>query len=385
MRAQAVFGLVLLAAVLGVGAKSLDLSAQLDLAAQMIQSGQATQALGVLLAHAPPKGDKEQAIQLRRRYHTLVGLAYLKLSQYPQAVEHLEQAARSGAPEPLIYVYLAQGYFRLGRYDRTLAAIEHAGEILDRYPALYEIKAQCLWHLQQEEAAFATLAKARQKFPTEPSFLRRQVFYLLEKQLYYPAAQLGLRYLQDHEGSVQDYAALGNALRLGGALELAAHVLEQGRLRYRRDTTLAKLLAHTYLAQGKPLAAAWILEQAAQFDPSLYADAAELYRRAGDFYRALYLNAQVPDVKAQRRQRVALLLALKRYDEALAMQRALARAGLLQEDAVRYALAYAAYRTGKLEQVETYLQAISDPQIFRQAAELRRLLQECEDQPWRCA
>jgi predicted Zn-dependent protease len=367
-----------------VGAKeSVDLSHALDLAAKRLQDGQAQGALSLLISQSPPTGEDEKSKKLSRRYHTLVGLAYLKLSQFPKALESLELALQAGPPEPLLYVYLAQTYFRLGRFQDTVAAIESAQAVVDQYPGLYEIKAQSLWQLHREEEAFATLDQARQKFPENLSFLRRQLAYLLEKRLYHQASALGLELLRLQD-SAQDYATLGNALRLQGELELATHVLEQGRLRHPQDLTLAKLLAHTYLAREMPLAAAWILEQAAQFDANLYADAAELYRRAKDYTRALFLNAQVPEVKAQRRQRVALLLALERYDEVLAMHRALDRVGLLAEDAVRYTLAYAAYRAGRPKLVEGYLDAISDPQIFRQAAELRRLLKECADQPWRC-
>lgn len=385
MHRQAALLILLLVMARGTGAKSLDLPTLLDQAAKMLQDSQPSRALAVLLSQPPPEGEAEKLLKLRRRYHTLAGLAYLKLSQYPKALEHLEKASAEGQPEPVLFVYLAQGYFHLQRYQDTLKAIDNAKAVLDQYPALYEIKAQCLWQLHQEEAAFETLTQARQRFPGELSFLRRQVFYLLEKKLYHQAAELGLEYLKASQGSAQDYAAIGNALRLGGALLPASTVLEQGRLRYPQDPTLAKLLAHVYLSRQMPQAAAWILEQAARFDPSLYSDAAECYRRAGAYYQALYLNAQVLEVKTQRRQRLALLLALRRYEEALAMERPLARAGLLKEDAVRYALAYAAYRAGRLGLVETYLDAISDPQIFRQAAELRRLLKECEDQPWRCA
>lgn len=384
MHPQRALLILLLVMASGTGAKSLDFPALLDQAAKMLHS-QPNQALGILLSQPLPEGNQKKIVKLRRRYHTVVGLAYLKLQQYPKALEHLEKALREGQAEPLLFVYLAQGYFHLQRYQDTLAAIENAKAVLDQYPALYAIKAQSLWQLHQEEAAFETLTQARQRFPAELSFLRRQVFYLLEKKLYHQAAELGLKYLTTSQSSAQDYAAIGNALRLGGALLPASTVLEQGRLRYPQDPTLAKLLAHVYLSRQMPQAAAWILEQAARFDPSLYSDAAECYRRAGLHYQALYLNAQVPEVKTQRRQRLALLLALKRYDEVLAMHQPLARAGLLEEDAVRYALAYAAYRAGKLALVETYLDAISDPQIFRQAAELRHLLKECKDQPWRCA
>ncbi len=48
-------------------------------------------------------------------------------------------------------------------------------------------------------------------------------------------------------------------------------------------------------------------------------------------------------------------------------------------------LAYAWYRLGQFERVEPHLQVLTRPELFRRATELRRLMQECADQPWACA
>ncbi|BCX82560.1 hypothetical protein MIT9_P2146 [Methylomarinovum caldicuralii] len=377
---------LLLAMLAGhVLAKPADPAAQLDLAARMVKDRHYTRALGILLKQSLPEGDSDKDVAFRRRYHTIAGLAYLGLQQYPKARDELLQALAEGEAEPLLYVYLAQVYYRLGDYAKTIEAIDQTGALLDKYPQLYEFKAQSQWKLKQEGDAWKTLAQARRKFPQDARFLKRQVYFLLDKKLYRQAAELGLAYLNQVQGDAKAYAALGNALLRGGEPSLASVVLEKGRLRHPDDPILAKLLAHSYIRRDMPLAAALVLEQAARLDPNLYADAAELYRRAGALYEALNLNGKIPDPKRKRRQRLAILLALKRYEEALAMQRPLRRIGLLQEDAVRYALAYAAFKAGRLTQTETLLQGIRDPKIFRQAAELRRLIQQCEQQPWRCA
>lgn len=365
--------------------KASDPGSELDLAALMVKDRHYTRALGILLRQTLPEGDGEKEIAFRRRYHTIAGLANLGMQQYPKARDHFKRAILEGEPDPLLYVYLAQVYYRLGDFSETIKAINHAGALLDQYPQLYEIKAQSYWKLQQEEAAWKTLEQARRKFPQDSRFLKRQVYFLLDKKLYRQAAFMGLTYLDLSQADAQAYGALGNALLRGEEPELAAKILEKGRLHFPDDTNLAKLLAHSYISRDMPMAAALILEQAGRLDPTFYADAAELYRRAGAFYEALMHNGAIPDSKVKRRQRLAILLALKRYEEALAMERPLKRIGLLQEESVRYALAYAAFQAGHLQKTEALLHGIRDPKIFRQAAELRRLIKECQQLPWRCA
>ncbi len=357
------------------------LAVQLDSAAALIKARRYDAGLAILLKQSPPEKKDDPKW---RRYHTLVGLAYFGLKQYPRARAHLERAAEGGE-DPLLFVYLAQVYHHLRDPEAALRAIDRAGKLVEKYPGLYEIKAQSLWELGKKSLAWAVLSEARARFPKQDRFLKRQIRWLLEQGLYVQAAEMGLAHLAALSDDPRDYAVLGNALRKAGRFGLAAQVLEQGRLRHPHSLVLAKLLAHVYLSQGKPLAAAGILEQAAYEDAKLYADAAEAYRRAGDFTHALYLNAQIPDTKVQRRQKVALLLALRRYEAVLAMARSLARSGLLAEDPIRYALAYAAYRAGRLKLAETYLGPIRDPKIFRQASELRRIVKECEQEPWHCS
>ena len=52
-----------------------------------------------------------------------------------------------------------------------------------------------------------------------------------------------------------------------------------------------------------------------------------------------------------------------------------ARLGLLDDDRVRYGLAYAWMQVGDLQRADRLLGGISDPAVFRQATELRRAMQ----------
>jgi hypothetical protein len=114
------------------------------------------------------------------------------------------------------------------------------------------------------------------------------------------------------------------------------------------------------------------------------AEAAELYRRAGQTYRALTLNGQLQDQAEKFRQRMALLLELQNFEQAAAMETPLYRVGLLEDEDLRYALAYAQFKIGAFDQAESNLSQLTRSDLFRKAAELRRAIQDCSEDAWKC-
>jgi thioredoxin-like negative regulator of GroEL len=211
------------------------------------------------------------------------------------------------------------------------------------------------------------------------------VFYLIDAGLYQQAADLGRTYLARAEARAADYAAIGTALRQSKSYDEALRFLESARLKFPDDGAIAKALAQTWLARGDVLAAAELLARQAEREPALLPEAAELMRRAGQGARALALNARVTDQSKKLKQRVGLLLQLRRYEQVAGMQDALYRVGLYADEDVRYALAYSHYKGGDFEAAEQHLSALTRPELFRKATELRRLMQDCADARWSCA
>lgn len=318
------------------------------------------------------------------RYYTLRGTAHLRRDEPEEAANMLRQAVATGQAEAVVYVYLAQVYFQMEQYRDVLKTLDQAGPELDRLSSVYHMRAQCHWLLGEYALALATLDAASQVFPGDSGFLRRKVFFLVELGLYQEASEQGRLYLQQSEGKREDYVALGNAMRAGGELDEAIRLLEQARLVFPDDSDVDKVLAHAYLDKGQINTAADIIYQASLLDSSLTSEAAELYRRAGRLQRALMLNGQIQDQPTKFRQRLALLLELKRYEQAASMDQDLRRIGLLEDQDILYALAYAVFMVGEFELAEARLQAITRPDLFRKAAELRSAMQDCAEESWKC-
>lgn len=362
----------------GFAAKTDDVN-YLDLAALMLRDGNLDRAV-IALDQVPLDAEDIDLL----RYYTLRGMAHLRRNEPELAAGSLEQAVAAGRAEPLVYIYLAQVYFQLERFRDVLNTFDAVTAEIENITSVYHMRAQCHWLLNEPALALATLDTADARFPEEPAFLRRKVFFLIELGLYREAALQGRNYLQRSEGKREDYIALGNALRAGGELDDASLLLETARLMYPGDVDVNKVLAHTYLERGQINSAAALIYEASLQDPSLISEASELYRRAGRADRALMLNGQITDQQVKLRQRLALLLELQRYEQAALMEKDLKRTGLIDDEDIRYALAYAVFKTGDFEGSEIHLQKLKRPDLFRKAAELRRAIQDCSGDRWKC-
>jgi len=351
----------------------------LTLAATLVRDGHNERALMAL-----QNVDLEQKDLDLIRYYTVLGLAQLGLNDLASAKVSLGEAIKQGQTEPVIFLYLSQAHYGLEEYQETITAIALAGDAIKTYPALLEMKAQSHWLLQQYSDAWQALLLGKRYFPDDHRFLRRQVFYAIERELYRLGAELGREYLKKSKARPEDYVAIGNALRISRQFDEAASILEIARLNYPTHSIITKVLAHNYLDQGMVNSAAAIMEQAAAYDATFINESAELYRRAGRLHRALALNARISDSAVKLKQRMAILLGLKQYEKIIGMEAALLRSGILNEEHIRYALAYAAFATGNFNLTRRHLEPIKDPELFKRAVELRRLIQECEEDSLKC-
>ncbi len=318
------------------------------------------------------------------RYYTLLGLAQLEQGHHVPASESLRTAIAKGQTDPVVYSYLAQSLYALKRWDGVVDALRKAGEAGRRAPALFLMRARAHWEMRERSRAVAVLSDGAAAFPGNAEIERAKLTYLIDLGLFQEVARLGTTYLGRPAATAEDCAVVAEGLRRSKQLEQATQVLEAARLRFPGETKLTVLLAHTYLDLGRPLAAAMLLEEASRKDSSLTLDAAELYQRAGRTHQALALNARVVDQKAKIKQRLSILIGQERYEEVASLEGRLSRLGLLADQNVRYALAYACFKTGQLDAAEAQLKHLTDAKLFQQALELRRAMQACRDAGWEC-
>lgn len=366
----------------------------LALAARLLRDGHADRAEGALR-----QVDRKQPKLDRRRFHTLRGLAALSQKHFAPAVAAFEAAIKAppppgevqekGAkaatgPDPSLLMYLAQSHFGQAHYAEALRALARAGQALDGEQATYLMRAQANWKLERPDAAIAALVAGAKRFPDEAQFIRTQVFYLVELGLFQRGTALGERYLARAEATAEDYIAVAEALRRGKQAERAGLLLEGAHLRFHGNPRILLALSHTYIDREQPLSAAILLEDAARLDAKYAIEAAEMYKRAGRLSRALSINARVDDQAAKFRQRLAILLEMERFELVGGMAPTLDRLGLLKDEQVRYALAYALYKVGDFKGAEGHLKRMTDVSLLDSANQLRQAMQACRADGWQC-
>lgn len=351
----------------------------LSVAEVLLRDGAVDRADAALAEVDPTAGGLDLA-----RYHTVRGLIASQRNDLPAAAAAFEQALAAGQTEPMVVIYLAQAYFAEEQWRKVVDTLARGGEPVLDVTAAWSMRAHAHWMLGERQQALDLLSRAADRFPANTTFTRRQVFYLIEVGLYQDAARVARAFLARGDVGADEYATVGSALRRARAFDEAKAILEAARLRFPAEPNLAKALAQVYLESGQMLAAAELLNQVALLDPALLPEAAELYRRAGYPMQALALNARIPDSTKKLKQRIGILAELRRYQQIAGMAGALERAGLLADEDVRYALAFAYFRGGDFERAEGHLSALTKPELFRKATELRRIMAECGDARWNC-
>jgi hypothetical protein len=128
-----------------------------------------------------------------------------------------------------------------------------------------------------------------------------------------------------------------------------------------------------------------LFEEAALLGPKYAFEAAELYKESGHPFRATGMNARVADQRAKTQQRLALLVDAEDFEAVSALEPKLSRLWLLEDPSVRYAIAYASFKTGQYQKAETHLRQISEPSLLESSLQLRKAIESCREAAWECA
>ena len=344
----------------------------LALAALLVRDGQWDRAQSVI--ESIPTDSEEANTAL---YFTTVGLLAMQKQQFKAAATAFESALKQtkeeeDAPEPsLLQLYLAQAWFAADEPIQSLNALDAAEDREKSTASGWIMRIQVERAAGLPEQAWTSAQSAETTFPNDLEIGALQVDILSAHGLFEPAQARCMSLIEHPDLTAEDAILLVGILREHRVLDAAAIVADLSRLRFPDDLNVWLSAAQVAMERGANAEAAHYLQNASTFEPSYAIQAAEAWRQAGKADRALYMNAQSGDSPEKARQRLALLLEAEEYARALSLEPRLSRHQLLSEDPIRYGLAYAHFQLGQIDDSETWLNGISDPQIFRQATRLR--------------
>jgi tetratricopeptide (TPR) repeat protein len=336
-------------------------------------------------AAAPLSGPAAAPPLELKRYFTLRGIIALHRKAHLEAAQAFERAIEFGQDDPTVPGWIAQCYVALAQWEAAVHAFGRVpADTLAADPRLGLLYANALWRAALLPEAYAMLGGLLAADPGLTEARRMLLSLLAEAGLHRAAADVGLAWLEQPGVGLDDFLAAAEALGRANAHAEAATILDRAMARYPDEPRLMALQSKSLLDRGQTYAAALLLERAAMMTPERALDAAELYRRAGIFDRALRMNARVPDAKLKLRQRVGLLVELERFEEVAALGERVLRTGLGADDTVVYAMAFAAWQVGDFPEAESWLRRITKAELFEKAAALRKSMAVCAAEPERC-
>lgn len=321
------------------------------------------------------------------RFYMLKGLVYTKKSLYAEANENfyksIELNEDTNASKPL-YLYIAQNSFRMEDYKGCIEALDKVPDLMAENPKLFGLKAECYWREKDYDSAFAVLRDVNARFPEYWDAYKQRFYYLVSLHLYQAALDDAQVYLKNAEPNETIMLNFINALRESGQTDKAIELAEVANLRYPASAKITVMLAHLYIDKDMIRAAAELFNEASIEDGVYTKESAEMYRRTHDYVMALLKNTQMLDTKEKYKQRIAIFLEYGDFERIIVSRKAMQRSGLMEDENMRYALAYAYYMEGEYDQTEALLQTLTKPDLFQKAIELRSKMEKCKNNIWEC-
>ena len=283
-----------------------------------------------------------------------------------------------------IYIYLSQAYYKAEQYINAVHALDAAGEKGRANASLFTLRAECYWKAGQQGAAIDALSRGAKLFPEDATLLKQKFYYFAELKLYQASIAAAKAYMKRVPANAQEYISLAQMLQSGGESEEAVKVLEEAKLKFPSSAKVHILLGHYYNQKDMPHVTAELFEEGSFYDSNYLKEAAEMYRRNGELAHALYLNSMMKDKEEKTKQKVAIYIGKGEFEKVIGLKDALDRYGLLQNDNMRYALAYAYYMVKDYDRAEEHLKKIEDDELFSKATVIRKNIEKCRSNSLEC-
>lgn len=312
-------------------------------------------------------------------YWFVKGVISLHRKNYQEALVQLDKAYEE-SKDTEVYLYQAEAYFRLENYSKALSTVN---KVKKKTPAYYVLKSSVFWQQQEREKAWSVLNQARlQKVMSARLSYKKQFSLLMEAGLFHAAQEFSIAHLGHFVAS--DMVAIAQVFREKKRYHEAIRVLESSRLRWLYDEKLNMELAANYLQIKNQFTASLIVEEVSRVHRHLSHEASELLRSSRQSYRVAFQERNLQDPGKRLKQKLAIYLQTEKYGLVAKMTPLLKDTELLGQEDIRYAVAYAFYKTGQFKKSNFHLNQVTRADLFEKATELRIEMDKCSKNRWLC-
>jgi tetratricopeptide (TPR) repeat protein len=283
-----------------------------------------------------------------------------------------------------LYMHLTQEYYKSKDYKNTLESLENAGDKGKSRAELYTLRAECYYKQKKYGESIEALSIGIEKFPKYTNLLKQKFYYFAELGLYRAAIDTSKEYMKKVGVSSNEYITLAQMLIGANEINSAIELLEESKLKFPKEAKISLLLGHVYLKKEMKYTTAQLFEESSYYDKKYLKEAVEMNRQAGNNLHALYLNTQNIDKVEKLKQKIAIYLNTQEFRKIVGLKKALERYKMLDDENLRYALAYSYYMAGDYEKSEMQLKYITDNELFTKATVIRKNIEKCTNNPMEC-
>ena len=283
-----------------------------------------------------------------------------------------------------LYLYLSQSYYKLKDYKNTALSLESAGQKGKDRAALFSLRAECYYKIKDYHKAIDALNKGSELFKDDSTLLKQKFYYLADLGLYQSAIDNAKQYMQKVGADSGEYLLLAQLLIEASQIDESIKILEIAIAKFPKVAKLKMLLGHMYMKQKMPRTTAHMFKLASYNDSKFLGDAVEMHRRNKDYAHAIFLNTQMPNKVQKIKQKIAIYLDRGEFEKIIGLTNALKRYNILEDDNIRYALAYSFYMAKDYTSAEDHLKLISDNELFSKATIIRKNIEKCQKNNMEC-
>lgn len=273
-------------------------------------------------------------------------------------------------------LFLGRTYSALGLAQKCVERYEKSSDILEFQEKDFIAMATCLLKKKDETKAAMYFLNAFKKYKSLTALFALNEF-LVSKKMFNVATEISLNWLATRSNQSSDFIAVADFLHKKDYPQGRLQVLELARIKYPLDIDINLNLNQIFYEKIMPLAVEEGFFRASLVDRKYAYHAAEMNRQVGRFERSKFFNSLIPDEKQRLKQKLAVYVDQGLFAMIASLESILQRSELINEDEVRYALAYSLVRVGEYRRPLQYLAKITNKDFLEKTVILRNALTDC--------
>lgn len=306
------------------------------------------------------------------------GVVNYKKGQFEEALRFLKKARfdKNQSEFEKQQLFLARTEKALKNFSdcaNTFTVIEKSIHYSDGDSIMH---AECFEKSAQIDKAWSIFAKRLQSSQNIDVLVSACTF-LMSQKLIHVATHVSLDWLAKNSKQSSDFISISDLFQKFNFTQSRLSILEMARVKYPLDIDVNLSLNQIYFEKGMLLAVEEGFSRAALSDGKYAYHSAEINRQVGRYERSLFFNARIVDEKERLKQKLAIYVDKGQFALIASLEPILQRSPLINDDEVRYALAYSLVRSGEYKRPLQYLAKITNKDFLEKAVILRNALSEC--------